>query len=340
MKDTEMTSDTILDIRNLRVSIPTDRSLLNAVRGVDLSLKKGETLCVVGESGCGKSLTATAIMGLLPRHARQTADRFALMGQDYAGKPPRAWSGLRGRELGMIFQDPMNSLNPTLTIGRQLTEGVMNAERIDRKTANRRAVELLDRVGIANAEARLSQYPHQFSGGQRQRIMIAAALMGRPRLLIADEPTTALDVTIQAQILELIRELQADLDLGLLLITHDLGVVAAVATEVAVMYAGQIVERAPARDLYGNPQHPYTQGLLAAIPVPGRTARGSHLAAIPGRVPGLIGTLDGCAFRDRCDRALPACAAGPVPRVALTPAHHTACHAAAAAGTLTIEAAQ
>lgn len=330
-------TDTILDIRNLRVSIPTDRGLLNAVRGVDLRLRKGQTLCVVGESGCGKSLTATATMGLLPHHARQSADRFALMGTDYTGQSSKAWARLRGREMAMIFQDPMNSLNPTLTVGRQLTEGVMHIEGLDRRAADARAVALLDRVGIAHAEARLTQYPHQFSGGQRQRIMIAAALMGRPKLLIADEPTTALDVTIQAQILGLIRDLQAEMDLGLMLITHDLGVVATIADEVAVMYAGQIVERAPADRLFSAPQHPYTQGLLAAIPVPGRTARGSHLAAIPGRVPGLIGTLDGCAFRDRCDRARPACANGPVPRVAVTPDHIATCHAVAAANVLTQE---
>ncbi|MBY6116816.1 ABC transporter ATP-binding protein [Mameliella alba] len=335
-----MSPETILDIRNLRVSIPTDRGLLNAVRGVDLSLRTGETLCLVGESGCGKSLTATALMGLLPRHARQDADRFALMGQDYAGKPARAWSGLRGRELAMIFQDPMNSLNPTLTVGRQMTEGVVHSEGIDQSAAKQRAVDLLERVGIAHAKARLSQYPHQFSGGQRQRIMIAAALMGRPRLLIADEPTTALDVTIQAQILDLIRELQRDLDLGVLMITHDLGVVAAIATEVAVMYAGQIVERAPAANLYGNPQHPYTQGLLAAIPVPGRTARGSHLAAIPGRVPGLIGKLDGCAFRDRCDRVMPACATGSVPASLVAPDHMGTCHHLVPAGARVSEGAQ
>ena len=190
----------------------------------------------------------------------------------------------------------------------------MHAERLDRAAAEARAIEMLDRVGISNPAARLTQYPHAFSGGQRQRIMIASALMGRPRLLIADEPTTALDVTIQAQILRLLGELQADLGLSLLLITHDLGVVAAIATDVAVMYAGRIAELAPAGDLFRAPRHPYTQGLLRAIPLPGVTPRGAPLPAIPGRVPGLIGDMHGCAFRDRCDLAGPDCARDPIPR--------------------------
>ncbi|MBT0957415.1 ABC transporter ATP-binding protein [Alphaproteobacteria bacterium KMM 3653] len=305
----------MLDIRNLKVSIPTERGTLNAVRGVDLQIARGETLCLVGESGCGKSLTATSIMGLLPRYARVTTDRFDMAGQDLTGKTAAKLAKLRGRDVAMIFQDPTSALNPTLTIGRQLTEGVMRHEKLSRSAAEARAIEMLDRVGIANPAARLTQYPHGFSGGQRQRIMIASALMGRPKLLIADEPTTALDVTIQAQILTLLGELQADLGLSLLLITHDLGVVAAIATDVAVMYAGRIAERAPARDLFAAPQHPYTKGLLAAIPVPGVTPRGSALPAIPGRVPGLIGTMQGCAFRDRCAIAAPECANDPVPRI-------------------------
>lgn len=305
----------MLNIRNLHVSIPTDRGVLNAVRGVDLSIARGKTLCLVGESGCGKSLTATALMGLLPRYARVTADRFEMAGQDLTNKTDAKLAKLRGREVAMIFQDPTSALNPTLTIGRQLTEGVMRSERLSRKAAEARAIEMLDRVGIANPAARLSQYPHGFSGGQRQRIMIASALMGQPKLLIADEPTTALDVTIQAQILALLGELQDDLGLSLLLITHDLGVVAAIADDVAVMYAGRIAERAPAAALFAAPRHPYTRGLLAAIPVPGVTARGSALPAIPGRVPGLIGEMQGCAFRDRCSLADPACSQDSLPRV-------------------------
>ncbi len=307
-------TESLLDIQNLRVSIPTERGMLNAVRGVDLRIGRGETLCLVGESGCGKSLTATAVMGLLPRHARITCDRFDLMGEDLTARREAKLSRLRGREVTMIFQDPTSALNPTLTVGRQLTEAVRRSEGLSRAAAEDRAVEMLERVGISNPGARLAQYPHGFSGGQRQRIMIASALMERPRLLIADEPTTALDVTIQAQILRLLKELQGELGLSLLLITHDLGVVAAMASDVAVMYAGRIAERAAARDLFQQPRHPYTQGLLAAIPVPGVTPRGAPLSAIPGRVPELIGEMPGCAFRERCARATPACDRDPLPR--------------------------
>jgi peptide/nickel transport system ATP-binding protein len=322
-------TEMMLDIRNLRVSIPTDRGILNAVRGVDLQIAKGETLCLVGESGCGKSLTAISIMELLPRYAKVTSDRFQMAGQDLTTRTDGKLAKLRGRDVAMIFQDPTSALNPTLTIGRQLTEGVMRHEKLGRKDADTRAIEMLDRVGIANPAARLTQYPHGFSGGQRQRIMIASALMGRPGLLIADEPTTALDVTIQAQILALLGELQSDLGLSLLLITHDLGVVAAIANDVAVMYAGRIAERARAADLFAAPRHPYTQGLLAAIPVPGVTPRGSELPAIPGRVPGLIGTMQGCAFRDRCALAGPDCVIDPVPRVDTGPGHFVECVKAA-----------
>jgi peptide/nickel transport system ATP-binding protein len=307
-------TELMLDIRNLRVSLPTERGMLNAVRGVDLQIARGHTLCLVGESGCGKSLTATAIMGLLPRYAQVTTDRFEMVGQELTSKNNAKLARIRGRDVAMIFQDPTSALNPTLTVGRQLTEGVMRAERLSRKEADARAIEMLDRVGISNPAARLTQYPHGFSGGQRHRIMIASALMGRPKLLIADEPTTALDVTIQAQILELLGELQSDLGLSLLLITHDLGVVAAIATEVAVMYAGRIAEQASVKDLFAAPRHPYTQGLLAAMPVPGVTPRGSELPAIPGRVPGLIGKIQGCAFRDRCAIAGAECHQDPVPR--------------------------
>ena len=315
----------LLDFRNLTVSIPVARGSLHAVRGIDLTLEAGRTLCLVGESGCGKSLTALAIMGLLPAHARQTVDRFVLAGTDYAGRDPKSWARLRGREVAMIFQDPGTSLNPTLTVGRQMTEGAMHVERIGRGEADRRAADLLDRVGIANGSARLGQYPHEFSGGQRQRIMIATALMGNPSLLIADEPTTALDVTIQAQILSLLGELQRDLGLGLLLITHDLGVVAAIATDVAVMYAGRIAERGSVGAIFERPAHPYTRGLLSAIPVPGRTRRGSELPAIPGRVPELVGGIEGCAFRERCDRATADCAVSLVPTVCREGCHEAEC---------------
>lgn len=326
-------TDTLLDIQNLRVSIPTERGLLNAVRGVDLKIESGKSLCLVGESGCGKSLTAMAIMGLLPKHAQVTADRLHVTGHDLTGKPRKAWEKLRGGDMAVIFQDPMTSLNPTLTVGLQLTEGVRYREGCSHEEATQRAVALLDRVGIPQPGSRLGQYPHEFSGGQRQRLMIAMALMGNPKLLIADEPTTALDVTIQAQILSLLGELQQDLGLGLLLITHDLGVVAAIADDVSVMYAGRIAEKANVADLFDTPQHPYTQGLMAAIPIPGKTKRGTELQAIPGRVPGLIGTLTGCAFRDRCAVAVESCAQSPVPK-AQWRSHDTECVLAQSEGAI------
>lgn len=304
----------MLDIEGLAVSLPTEGGLLEAVRGVDLKLVAGETLAVVGESGCGKSMTALAVMGLLPRSARMRASRLAIAGQDYAGTKVRERAKLRGREMALIFQDATTALNPTLTVGKQLTEGAIRAEKLSRRAALDRAVALLERVGIPRPADRLGQYPHEFSGGQRQRIMIAMALMGQPRLLIADEPTTALDVTIQAQILALLGELQKDLGLALLLITHDLGVVAAIADRVSVMYAGRVVEEGSADAVFRRPGHPYTRGLIDAIPVPGLTQRGSELAAIPGRVPGLIGGIAGCAFRARCPRAQADCAQDPVPR--------------------------
>ena len=318
-------SDLMMDIANLHVSLPTERGMLNAVRGIDLRVARGRTLCLVGESGCGKSLTAMAIMGLLPRYARTSADRMSIAGHDLTTGHRAGIKRLRGREIAMIFQDPSTSLNPTLTAGRQLTEAVMHSEGISRKEADRRAVDLLDRVGLPDPAGRLRQYPHEFSGGQRQRIMIAAALMGRPKLLIADEPTTALDVTIQAQILDLLRELQHDLDLSMMLITHDLGVVAHVATDVAVMYAGRIAEYAPAHNLFAAPRHPYTRGLIRAIPVPGETPRGTELPAIPGRVPSLIGRIDGCAFRDRCPLTIAECASDPIARADIGPGHFAEC---------------
>ena len=318
-------TEPMLDVAGLEVTLPTERGRLHAVRGVDLRLAAGETLSVVGESGCGKSLTALAIMGLLPRRARVRADRFAIAGRDCTGAGSRAIAGLRGREMAIIFQDPATALNPTLTIGLQLTEGPIRSERLTRRAAAERAVALLDRVGIPRAADRLGQYPHEFSGGQRQRIMIAMALMSRPRLLIADEPTTALDVTIQAQILALLGELQRDLGLALMLITHDLGVVAAIADRVAVMYAGRVIEEGPAAGVFRRPGHPYTRGLIGAIPVPGSTPRGSELAAIPGRVPGLIGGIKGCAFRVRCPQSRACCAADPVPRHRVEPGRMVEC---------------
>ena len=295
----------LLEVRNLSVDIPLAAGMLHPVRDLSFSVDRGETLCIVGESGCGKSLTSLAIMGLLPKRAVRTAEALSLAGQDLRRATDAQMAELRGNRMAMIFQEPMTSLNPAYTIGNQLEEAMLRHRRVSRAEARDRAVYLLERVGITGARGRLRQYPHQLSGGLRQRVMIAMSLMCGPDLIIADEPTTALDVTIQAQILLLLAELQREFRMGLMLITHDLGVVARIADRVAVMYAGQIVEEGTAEQVFTDPLHPYTRGLMACIPVPGRTARGAHLGSIPGMVPSLIGDLSGCAFRDRCRHRRP-----------------------------------
>ncbi|MCZ8374022.1 MAG: ABC transporter ATP-binding protein [Beijerinckiaceae bacterium] len=298
---------TLLAVDNLRVDLATPRGTLHAVRGISFSVARGETLCIVGESGCGKSMTSLALMSLLPKSATRRADRLDFDGQDLARLPAREINALRGNRMAMIFQEPMTALNPAYTIGNQMMEGYLRHRAASPAEAEARAVELLGRVGIANARERLGQYPHQLSGGLRQRVMIAMALMCGPDLLIADEPTTALDVTIQAQILRLLVDLAREFGLALILITHDLGLVARIADRVAVMYAGEIVESGAVADLFARPRHPYTRGLIECIPVPGRTARGARLGAIPGVVPSLVGDLAGCMFRSRCTEAGPAC---------------------------------
>ena len=294
------TSDIALDVQGLQVDIDTPRGPLHAVRDVSFQVRRGETLCLVGESGCGKSMTSLAVMGLLPKAARRTTRRLAVLGEDLSRAGRRRVNALRGNRMAMIFQEPMTALNPAYTIGAQLTEHYRHHRQAGRSQARDRAVELLEKVGIASAAQRLGQYPHQLSGGLRQRVMIAMALMCGPDLLIADEPSTALDVTIQAQILRLLADLQAELGIAMVLITHDLGVVARIAHRVAVMYAGQIVEEGPVHDLYAEPRHPYTRGLLDCIPIPGHTPPGARLGTIPGVVPSLVGALQGCAFADRC----------------------------------------
>lgn len=298
----------LLDVVNLHVKIPTTSGVIHAIRGIDLRVEKGETVGLVGESGCGKSLTSLALMGLLPRGTERTAKRLALEGRDLTLMKERQLADIRGTEMAMIFQEPMTSLNPSLTIGEQLSEVYRRHCAEDRKQANSRAIALLDRVGISNASIRMNHYPHQLSGGLRQRVMIAMALMCKSKLLIADEPTTALDVTIQAQILRLLVDLQSELDMGLIFITHDLGVVARIADRVCVMYAGKIVESAPTRELFENPQHPYTQGLLSCVPVPGANSAGGRLHAIPGSVPNLASLAsEGCAYASRCTFAVDEC---------------------------------
>ena len=300
-------NELILDVRNLRVDIPVSAGMLHPVRRISFSVKRGETLCIVGESGCGKSLTSLALMGLLPKTAIRTAERMNFLGQDIRNLQEREMATLRGVKMSMIFQEPMTSLNPSYTIGNQLEEVYLRHIKKNRGEARERAVFLLEKVGISSAGSRLGQYPHQLSGGLRQRVMIAMSLMCGPDLIIADEPTTALDVTIQAQILHLLAELQREFDMGMILITHDLGIVARVANTLQVMYAGKTVEEGPCEAVFDQPLHPYTNGLLQCIPVPGKTQRGVPLGSVPGIVPNLVGDLRGCMFRNRCSHATTDC---------------------------------
>jgi len=315
----------ILEVENLTVDIPVAAGTLHPVRGISFSVEKGETLCIVGESGCGKSLTSLALMGLLPKAAIRRADKLLFRGEEIGDLPERKMAHLRGGAMSMIFQEPMTSLNPAYTIGDQLMEVFRRHVTRDKAVARDRAIYLLEKVGISSAASRLGQYPHQLSGGLRQRVMIAMALMCEPELIIADEPTTALDVTIQAQILHLLAELQDEFDMGLILITHDLGVVARIADKVQVMYAGRTVEEGPAQAVFDSPQHPYTQGLLRCIPIPGKTKRGERLGAVPGIVPNLVGDLSGCMFRNRCPHAAPACATADDSLVTGSDGHANAC---------------
>ena len=317
----------VLEAANLRVTFGAS---IAAVRGVSLTVDRGETHCLVGESGCGKSVTALAIMGLLSRTAHRTADVLRFHDHDLTRISERNMARLRGDKLAMIFQEPMTSLNPAYTIGSQMAEVLERHRRVSRAAALDRAAELLARVGITAPGMRLRQYPHQLSGGLRQRVMISMALMCEPDLLIADEPTTALDVTVQAQILRLLQSLQRDLGLALLLITHDLGIVARMADRVSVMYAGEIVESAPTDALFAAPTHPYTRGLLRCIPVPGTVRRDAPLGSIPGVVPRVAPDFLGCAFRDRCEYAVAECARG-VPRQAMGRDHDYLCRLTEAA---------
>ena len=302
-----MNGQPVLDVQDLNVHIKTSKGVLHAVRDVSFKVHRGETLCLVGESGCGKSMTSLAIMGLLPKVAIRSTKRLALLDEDLTRASARRINDLRGHKMAMIFQEPMTALNPAYTIGEQLAEHYRHHKNATAEQARKRSIELLEKVGIASAGQRLSQYPHQLSGGLRPRVMIAIALMCEPELLIADEPSTALDVTIQAQILRLLVDLQKELGLAMVLITHDLGVVARIANQVGVMYAGQVVETGTAEQLFSSPRHPYSNGLMSCIPIPGRTLAGGRLGTIPGVVPSLVGDLKGCSFRDRCAYARQAC---------------------------------
>lgn len=294
-------NDIILSVKDLAISFQTFAGKLQAIRGVNFDLYRGETLAIVGESGSGKTVTVRSIMGLLSKNAVVEKGQITFQGNDLLLYSNKQMEQIRGQEIAMIFQDPMTALNPTLTIGRQITEILEKKRKMDRSQAIDEAIHLLDLCGIQNPKERLKQYPHQFSGGQRQRIVIAIALAGDPTVLIADEPTTALDVTIQAQIIELLKNIQAEKQMTIIFITHDLGVVANVADRVAVMYAGKIVEIGSVDDIYYHPQHPYTWGLLNSMPTPNAKGR---LYAIPGTPPDLLNPPKGDAFAFRNEHAL------------------------------------
>ena len=303
-------AEQLLDVQDLKVHFATEDGVVRAVDGVSFQLERGKVLGIVGESGSGKSVTAMTLMGLTRDVNSSFEGKVLYKGRDLVQVSDAEMQEFRGNELGMIFQDPMTSLNPVYRIGEQIAEAIRAHERADKRTARRRSVELLRQVGIPNPESRVDEFPHQFSGGMRQRAMIAMALSCNPSILIADEPTTALDVTIQAQIIELIGRLKDDFDSGVILITHDLGVVADIADEIIVMYAGRVVERGATRDLFYDPQMPYTWGLLGSIPRLDRP-RPERLHTIAGSPPSLINAPRGCKFRPRCPHAFDKCTEEP-----------------------------
>jgi peptide/nickel transport system ATP-binding protein len=314
----------LLEVRNLRTHFATEAGEFRAVDGVSFELEAGRTLGIVGESGCGKSVTALSIMGLVPQPpGRIVGGEILFEGVNLLSLPPERMRALRGDRMAMIFQEPMSSLNPAFTIGEQIAEVLLRHRKMDKKAAQARAIEMLERVRIPSPERRYHDYPHRLSGGMRQRAMIAMALACEPKLLICDEPTTALDVTIQAQILELMRTLREETGTAIILITHDLGVVAELADEVAVMYAGRIVERAPVAQLYAEPQHPYTIGLLGAIPR--LDAERARLTAIDGQVPAGVVALPGCRFKPRCPFAVERCVRDDPSLLEIRADHQAAC---------------
>jgi len=320
-------TDALLTVSNLRVTLNTPRGPAEALRGVSFDLARGETLGLIGESGCGKSMTAFALMGLLPESALVSGS-IRLNGQELVGASDDAMCALRGNRIGMVFQEPMTALNPLHTIGAQIAEPLRLHKGMPRGAARGEALRLLDRVQLPNATQRLDAYPHQLSGGQRQRVTIAIALACGPDLLIADEPTTALDVTIQSEILDLIHELVRESGMGLLMISHDLGVMARLVAQLLVMYGGTVVESGPTDEVFAHLAHPYTRGLFAARPrlgAPRVDGRKPRLATIPGRVPELADMPAGCPFADRCAWVIDACRTAPPPPVNVGAAHEARC---------------
>ena len=312
----------LLEVRGLRTTFATDAGTFGAVDGVSFALEAGRTLGLVGESGCGKSVTALSIMGLVAKPGRIAAGEILFQGEDLLKLPPARMRAVRGDRISMIFQEPMTSLNPAFTIGEQIVEGILKHRAIGRGAARKQAIEMLEKVRMPSPERRFDDHPHRLSGGMRQRAMIAMALALRPKLLIADEPTTALDVTIQAQILELMRMLRDETGTAIILITHDLGVVAEIAQDVAVMYAGRIVEKAPVEALFSDPQHPYTIGLLGSVPR--LHLEQARLPAIEGQVPDPLNIPAGCRFQPRCPFAGARCAEDPT-LMPIAPRHEAAC---------------
>jgi peptide/nickel transport system ATP-binding protein len=316
----------LLEIRGLKTHFATDDGIVRAVDGVDLAIDRGETLGVVGESGCGKTVTAMSVLKLLPMPPARIADGQILwQGRDLAPLSPSEMRPIRSKEIGIVFQEPMTSLNPVYSVGAQIAEVVRLHQGLGRRAGWDATVEMLRLVKIPYAERRAHDYPHQFSGGMRQRVMIAMALSCRPKLLIADEPTTALDVTIQAQILELLGEMKERFGMAVMLITHAMGVVAETAQRVVVMYAGRVVEEAPVGELFARPRHPYTQGLIRSIPRLDRGGRKARLEAIPGVVPNLLDPLPGCRFAPRCRFVMAACTASQPELREVGPGHRAAC---------------
>ncbi len=324
----EDADDTLLEMNDVNVTFETKRGSVEAVNGLSVAVDRGEILCLCGESGSGKSVTAETIIDLVPQPPAEISGEVWFAGQDLRAVSKDTMRQIRGDEIGFVFQDPMSSLNPVHTVGRQIAEGIQAHNDVSKSAAREQATDLMDRVGIPEAEQRYEDYPFEFSGGMRQRVMIAIALANEPDLLIADEPTTALDVTIEAQILELVRELRDELDMGVLWITHDFGVVAEIADRVAVMYAGNIVERGDVYDIFEEPKHPYTRGLMGSIP--GAVPNATQLEPIEGEPPDQTNLPKGCRFRDRCPKEMSHCseAMPPVYRVSTGSgfSHEVACY--------------
>lgn len=318
-------SDTLLEVNDLKTYFDTDMGVVKAVNGISFSVERGQTVGIVGESGCGKSMTSMSIMKLLPKNGRVAGGKITFNGNDITSYSRSQMSKINGKEMSIIFQEPMTSLNPVFTVGSQIEETIILHEKLSKAQAKKRAIEMIDTVGISRSKEIYNEYPHELSGGMRQRVMIAMALACKPKMLIADEPTTALDVTIQAQILDLLRQMKKDFNMSIMMITHDLGVIAEMSDYVVVMYAGRIVEKGPVREIFKHPMHPYTTGLLQSKPQINQLK--DRLYSIPGQVPNLIGLSEKCYFSDRCEKCTEKCQNGFPRDVQVGPGHFVACTA-------------